>query len=772
MKRIFVLLAACLLCLCASAAGAEEMIWEEPARTVERDDLLAMLPAVNGYAQVYATRVDGERWLLLPAFADVDTLSLSLNGERVAWDNLRQEDGIWQGDVVKDGETLFLLRAMQSENLRALFLFSDDPVQQGRAYIEGAGKHDRQTAGAMAIVDKDGTVDYAGRLRQLRGRGNSSWELDKKPYQFKLEDAADLLKTGQKSEISRTWTLLADQLDGTSLHNRIMLDLSLEMGMENSSHCEHIDLYYDGEYRGLYLLAEKVEVAEGRVDVDNYEKIIREMNQSIGRADLETLEIGRGENRFGNEYTYVQEVAAPESVSAAAYLLEMEGENTTLTDRCWLRMSDGSVIASKNPENPSKEMMDYISTRLEEARRTLQNGGVNPETGRTIHDDFDVDAFARLAVISEQFYNVDCFYYSSSWFVLPTGETRFTTATPWDYDLSMRYRTDGMNDGGAGAKMPMGWMEDFFNCDDFTAAFQRIYLEEMCPLMDGILLGKNEGRYLKSLDGYVQELRASRRMNDQIWEAGTKNGYIYADGFEQEIELLRDFLQTRQAWLKETMTALDPYSANTVSLWGRAAYAHVGNDLQVFITPWSNAELLSCHCEQITEATEEEYALWELEMILAPKAGYAFENAQITFGQTPLSYEEQEDGTLRLLAVFEDPSYRPVDYWGDDIGLVYNPEIYAQNYPEIAAEYEDDPEGLMEYFCDEGMYEGQMGNAFFEPSEILQHNPELISYLGTDWMLYYWDFIDFGHDENWLLKGGGRGFGLEVRDALEASLKE
>ena len=767
MKRIWMLLALCLLCLCTPAMAEEELIWEaEPTRVVERGELLASLPAVDGEAHVYATRIDGEHWLFLPAFADVETLSLSLDGEAVTWEEISLSDGVWQGDAVKNGEKLFSLRAMKSENLRALFLFSDDPVNQGREYIDGSERHVNRTTGAMAIVDVNGSVDHAGALRQLRGRGNSSWALDKKPYQFKLEDAADLIKTGKKSENSRTWTLLADMMDSTSLHNRIVLDLSLEMGIAGSSHCEHVDLYYDGEYRGLYLLTEKVEVAEGRVDVDDYEKIIEAMNQSIGRMDLESLETAKGENRFGNEYTYVQDVAVPESLSAGAYLLEMEGESTTLSDRCWFRMSDGSVIASKNPENPSREMMDYISTRLEEARRTLKAGGVNPETGRTIHDDFDVDAFARLAVIGEQFYNVDNYYYSSSWFVLPKGETRFTAATPWDYDVSMRYRIDGFNGGGAGAKMPMGWMEDFFNCDDFTAAFQRIYEQEMCPLIDDVLLGEKEGRYLKPLDVYVRQIRASRRMNDQIWKVHPMPGYVYTEDFDQEIALLRDFLTFRQTWLKETIPAIDPHSANTVSLWGRALYAHVEHDPRVLITPWSNAEMISCTFEQVTEATEEDYAVWHIDMHIKPKDGYAFEDPVITFNGTSLACEMQEDGSLRLLAAFEDPSYRPVDYWGDDIGLVYNPEIYAQNYPEIAAEYEDDPEGLMEYFCDEGMYEGHMGNAFFDPENILAQNPELLNFLGTDWMLYYWDFIDFGHEEHWLTKGDAPGFGLEVWDAL------
>jgi len=169
--------------------------------------------------------------------------------------------------------------------------------------------------------------------------------------------------------------------------------------------------------------------------------------------------------------------------------------------------------------------------------------------------------------------------------------------------------------------------------------------------------------------------------------------------------------------------------------------------------------------EQLSEATEEDYALWQLEAVIEPDEGYAFIQPQVTFNGRELRFEQQEDGSLRILVTFEDPSYRPVDYYGEDIGLVYNPDVYAASYPEIAAEYEDDPEGLMDYFCDEGMYEDHMGNAFFRPSDVLSFNEELAELFGEDWQLYYWDYLYYGYADGWL-NSGCRGFALDVQDAL------
>lgn len=90
-------------------------------------------------------------------------------------------------------------------------------------------------------------------------------------------------------------------------------------------------------------------------------------------------------------------------------------------------------------------------------------------------------------------------------------------------------------------------------------------------------------------------------------------------------------------------------------------------------------------------------------------------------------------------------SYLPADYYGEDIGLVYNEAAYRKNYPNLSEAYGGDSEGLMDSFCEEGMYEGQMG---------------------TDWQMYYSEFMVYGYGLEWT-RLTGRGFGLTVSDALE-----
>ena len=174
-------------------------------------------------------------------------------------------------------------------------------------------------------------------------------------------------------------------------------------------------------------------------------------------------------------------------------------------------------------------------------------------------------------------------------------------------------------------------------------------------------------------------------------------------------------------------------------------------------------EVVAITAEELSEADEESFAVWQMEALLALPEG--MEEPTLSLNGTPLSYETQEDGTIRISVTFEDPSYRPVDYYGEDIGLVYQYDAYVARYPEIAEMCEYDPQAVMDYFCDEGMYEGQIGNAYFDPVKALEMNSWLYHTLGEEWQNYYWDYITYGYEEGWMQNTPER-FVPQVSDAL------
>ncbi len=703
------------------------------------EELVARVPVNGGAAEIAASTVEDETWLLLPSFASADTLTLTLDGQPVTLDG--------SSVVSAQGETLMEISVIISQNLRALFLFSDDPIEQGRAYIDGSEKHTARTTGRMVLVDAQGRVAHAAGIDVLRGRGNSTWTVEKKPYHLKLDAQVDLLDVGQPS---RKWVLLADAIDGTLLRNLMTLDLARELGIASTPHAEHVDLYYDGEYRGTYLLCEKIEVGEFGVDELDYDQLLQRLNRTVGLNDLDALPTAEALNRFGNQTTYTEGMLEADLPSSGAYFLETEG-GTVPSDRCWFFLSDGSTYALKSPENASRKMLAYISERLQEARDTLVYGGVNPDTGRSVEEDFDVDGFARAALLQELAYNPDS-YERSCFFVLPAGETRFESGPIWDFDLSWRYRTNLANANGHELQKMEGWLPDLYGTDAVWTRMGEIWQEELYPLVRDVLLGEKQGTYLRSIDDYAAWIEASRRMNAVIWDTHELTRLVYGADYEAEIGLLKRYLTERSEWFGTQLQTrtVDP---ERVDLRVRAEFMAFGDYLEVEAYPWSRAEVAWFDRHQLTEATEEAYARWQIDIAIRPAPGHAFEAPQITVNDVPVDCRLGEDGLAYVTVCMMDLSYRPADYYGEDMGMVFDPDYYAAQHPDIAEECENDAQLLLEYFCDEGMYEGQMGNAFFDPAEVAHKNPYLLEMLGEDWWNYYTEFIYYGYEEGWLKDG-------------------
>lgn len=309
--------------------------------------LLPCLPAVTqaapeepvfrclvGDCEILPQTVGEDLYLFLPSAADMSGLTFrfpgetlllrteegaltAVSGEPIDLTSLfssTPEDGIFQIEMLLGG-TAGTLRIMHSQYIASLFITSDDPDKDLR-WVELSKSN--KAKGSAVLMEESGTVLYEGALKQIKGRGNSTWEYAKKPYQIKLDQSADLLLTG---EPSKTWVLLSNYFDKTLLRNRIGLDLAAEMGMEYTSRCRPVDLYYDGSYRGSYLLTEKVEIDENRVDIHSLEKDYEAANPDI--EDFDSLP--RIEDTAANGYScqYIQGLNTPEDLSGG-YLLETE----------------------------------------------------------------------------------------------------------------------------------------------------------------------------------------------------------------------------------------------------------------------------------------------------------------------------------------------------------------------------------------------------------------------------------------------------------------
>ena len=145
------------------------------------------------------------------------------------------------------------------------------------------------TPGGQAITSKDVWLEnasisiymsqgsepvYQSSALQIRGRGNSSWNYEKKPYALKLEEKEELLGMTK----SKRWVLLANYEDRTLMRNEIAFAIAhctdLSTGMKYAPSGKFVELVLNGEHRGNYYLAEQIRAEKTRVNISDSDYLL------------------------------------------------------------------------------------------------------------------------------------------------------------------------------------------------------------------------------------------------------------------------------------------------------------------------------------------------------------------------------------------------------------------------------------------------------------------------------------------------------------------
>lgn len=489
----------------------------------------------------------GTNYLFLPSSADLTALRLSFSGKAVtvagtvdraevasgqpfdltALFDQPPADGCWKVTLVQGRQTL-AVTVMQSANIGSVYLTSADP-EKDREWVE-QDKDKNKAKGEILYLRADGSAVYAGELKQIKGRGNSTWAYPKKPYQIKLDEKVDLLEEGEAPE--STWILLANYCDETLIHNLLTYDLAQDFGLAFTPNCTPVDLYYDGEYRGNYLLCEKTEVGNGRVDIHDLEGDIEDANPAV--EDLDDCETALGTNASGNSYQYVTGLTTPKDISGG-YLLEMDFRDRALAEKSWFSTTAGCYLVSKSPEYLPQEAMEYISEYYQAFEDAVMNGGTHPKTGKDYTEYMDLDSLAKCFLMLELSQDGDAFQ-SSTYFYKPAGQETLYAGPLWDFDSSYGsyYKDFAVTDMVAGATT-LG--RALLAIPSFREALLAC-CEELSPLVE--TAGED-------VAAQGETLSASQAMDHILWPATTPGSYPEAIGN------LQAFLAQRNGWLGQRM---------------------------------------------------------------------------------------------------------------------------------------------------------------------------------------------------------------------------
>lgn len=170
-------------------------------------------------------------------------------------------------------------RRYQLTDVPTLYLTLPDVAEDGSdlntvvyresSYPYTANYHD---ASMVMIGENNDTIDSELAVGddyylELKVRGNSTANPDKKPYRLKFakKHKHDLMDRGYDK---RNWTLLANAFDRSLIRNALTYHLGEAFGMPFNTGYRFVDLVINNNYRGTYQVSDQIEADADRVNVD------------------------------------------------------------------------------------------------------------------------------------------------------------------------------------------------------------------------------------------------------------------------------------------------------------------------------------------------------------------------------------------------------------------------------------------------------------------------------------------------------------------------
>jgi len=531
-KNFSVFLISLLLLLAISSfAFAEDLYANDSTNSVLNADAVTF-DSFSGFAvitdmdcMVKLSVLPHGTYLLLPAFSDISSLQIEFTSdEKMTFIGDLSSASVTSGETLDmsqiasrntDGSYYIVLKTaageeisvqvIQSAHINAMFLTSENSVEYGREWVDESKSN--EALGNMKMLSPDGEVIYDGALTQIKARGNSTFKYyDKKSYQIKLDKKTDLLATGEKV---KTWVLLAGYIDAAQMRDHTFKQLAFQLDMPYTASSDWLDLYYDGEYRGTYLLSEKVSVGSDAVDIIDMEEAYEE----AGNADYGDNEDAQmAVNKFGNEFHYIPELTEPADISGG-WLIELN--HSAYDEICGFLTDEGVAFNVKSPEYAGKDAMLYISEFYQEFENAVyaeQNGiytGYNAETGKYYYEYCDKESLVKMYLIQEFSGNIDAF--ASSLYFYKEAGGKLYAGPLWDFEATAGI---GWNEEIASSRdfMDKRYLSSaLIRIPDFRNAVAEYFTDTFAPQIEALL--GDEGK----IADYEARVKASAEMNYLLW---------------------------------------------------------------------------------------------------------------------------------------------------------------------------------------------------------------------------------------------------------------
>ncbi len=418
-----------------------------------------------------------------------------------------------------------------SQTLPIIFITTEDsvPITSKEEYLNAT-----YYVNTLGIEGYDSIGSFAEQLpMEIRGRGNASWLMDKKPYRIKLGAKQEFLGMNK----SKHFALLAKEgAYAGHINEMAAFELGKIIGLPWSPAIEPVEVVLNGEYLGLYFLTETVRVDEDRVNI---------FEQPDECEDPELIKGG-----------WLVEIDNYEDVNQIVFE-EEPGVQVRIT--------------AKTPDVMSPMQNEYLLNEF----MTMNEAIHREDKSDTQWEDYiDIDNLARYYIVSELFDNIDAFS-GSCYLYKDLGDScKWSFGPFWDMDGSF----PRIKDCFLYVDKPHRpkWIAEIAKFPNFQAKVREIWdwfypveFEKIFPIAES----------------FAQKISGATLYNHKVWpQYGSTEAISKYRWFKGRIT-------AAAVWLEEQWSV--PFTTGVSDVMTRGGFDVKCDDGRVVVETWDNSAIKS-----------------------------------------------------------------------------------------------------------------------------------------------------------------------------------
>lgn len=489
----------------------------------------------------------GEYYLFLPSWAEGRLIQTEGSGlQTVSGEGSKSFSlpilSSGQSFRLEGGQTLTILTGSQ---IPSVYL----TLKHDLSHI--SSDQEQSDSGQALILSGDGETVYAGGLEKIKGRGNTSWEQEKKPYNITLQDSVTLPgMTGQTTDYS-----LVSSSDLTFLRNRISNEMG-ELAGTGSMACIRVNLYINNSFEGVYELYQRI--TPENMDLTDLEELTEQANPLRSEESLNQLTTGLtlddwNQSITGKWWDYENN---PENITGG-YILEADNAMRYSGEASGFILESGAYMVAKSPAYLSEAQYQYISSYVQECENVMRES-VGLDDYQALSAYIDIPSFVGKYLVEEVSKNIDCS--STSQYFYKDQDGLLHAGPVWDYDWAygverIQEEIDYMDPTGFSARDIPGsliWWQLLYYNNAFYRDVVSLYENVLYPWLNELVE--------TGLNQWAQELSASAVMDYLRWGRVSVGGEASASStatlmeaagqaYMDQVEQVRSFLSARKEFL-------------------------------------------------------------------------------------------------------------------------------------------------------------------------------------------------------------------------------